>query len=319
MAFLDIIQLLMRFARCRSQDWLFMIHHSAVAVLPENLVFGLYQMIGSDSKMAISRRVRLRILSPGTRLCAVPRDKGFALSPGTRLCAVPRDKGFALSPGTRLCGHSDRDFRYRDSRCPWGQPLKAWNVLARYHLLRLIYHSSSWLRLPTLLLSPFHFAFRLDTVFDMPSKRSAISEVASRRVRTKIDAAGDALPESTSIKERAEPFRLMTVKFPIADVTAQWSMGSNRDVDVKHVRQLCQLNEEHGLQRQDCAHRVRLLCHAEDVRAMCDHLGIDADPNDHSSDPPFFEGWSTLTSSSAELLAGAQSGYGIAKPEVPSW
>jgi hypothetical protein len=126
----------------------------------------------------------------------------------------------------------------------------------------------------------------------------------SRRVRTKVDAAGHALPESTSIEERAEPFRLMTAKFPIDDVTAQWSIGTNRDVDVKHVRQLCQLFEEHGLQRQDRTHRVRLLCHAEDVRAMCDHLGIDAGPNDHSTDPPHFEGWSTLTSSSAELLAG---------------
>jgi hypothetical protein len=129
-----------------------------------------------------------------------------------------------------------------------------------------LYHASSWLRPPTLLLSPFPFAFRLDTIFDMPSKRSAISEVPSRRVRTKVDAAGDELPESTSIEERAEPFRLMTAKFPIDDVAAQWSMGSNRDVDVKHVRQLCQRFEEHGLQRQDRTHRVCLLCHAEDVR-----------------------------------------------------
>jgi hypothetical protein len=138
----------------------------------------------------------------------------------------------------------------------------------------------------------------------MPTKRSTTEEASSRRVRTKTNSASTALSESTSIEERAEPFRLMTVKFPIDDVTAQWSMGSNRDVDVKHVRQLCQLFKEHGLQRQDRTHRVRLLCHTEDVRAMCDHLGIDADPNDHSSDLPFFEGWSTLTSSSAELLAG---------------
>lgn len=70
----------------------------------------------------------------------------------------------------------------------------------------------------------------------MPSKRSAINEVPSRRVRTKPDSASNALPESTAIEERAEPFRLMTVKFPIDDVTAQWNMGSNCDIDVKHVR-----------------------------------------------------------------------------------
>jgi len=138
----------------------------------------------------------------------------------------------------------------------------------------------------------------------MPPKKSATSEPPSRRVRKRADSAGDALPESIAIEERAEPFRLMTVKFPIDEVTAKWSMGSNRDIDTKHVHQLCQLFDEHSLQRQDRAHRARLLCRAEDVRAMCDHLGIDAAPNDDSSDPPFFEGWSTITSSSAELLAG---------------
>jgi hypothetical protein len=88
-------------------------------------------------------------------------------------------------------------------------------------------------------------------------------------------------------------------------------MGSNRDVDVKHVRQLCQLFEEHGLQRQDRTYRVRLLCHAKDVRTMCDRLGIDATPNDHSTDPSSFEGWSTFTSSSAELLAGNHRIYAL--------
>ena len=139
----------------------------------------------------------------------------------------------------------------------------------------------------------------------MPSKRSAASEKPSRRVRAKSTPARGALPESRSIEERAEPFRLMTVKFPIDDVSAKWSMGSNRDVDVKHVRQLCQLFEEHGLQRQDRNHRVRLLCSAEDVKTMCDRLGVDATPNDSSgANPPYFEGWSSFTSCPAELLAG---------------
>jgi hypothetical protein len=81
-------------------------------------------------------------------------------------------------------------------------------------------------------------------------------------------------------------------------------MGSNRDVDAKHVRQLCQLFEEHGLQRQDRTHRVRLLCRAEDVRTMCERLGVESTPNHHSTDLPFFEGWSAFASSSAEMLAG---------------
>jgi len=138
----------------------------------------------------------------------------------------------------------------------------------------------------------------------MPPKKSAASEVPSRRVRKKAEPSRGVLPESMTIEERAEPYRLMTAKFPIDDVTAEWSIGSNRDVDMKHVRQLCRLFDEHGLQRQDRAHRACLICRSEDVRAMCDHLGINAAPNDHSGDPPFFEGWSTVASHPAELLAG---------------
>jgi hypothetical protein len=96
----------------------------------------------------------------------------------------------------------------------------------------------------------------------------------------------------------------MTVKFPIDDVNFEWSMGSNRDVDARHVRQLCQLFEQHGLQRQSRSDRVRLLCCAEDVKAMCESLGIDSTPKDHSTEPPYFEGWTALTSSFAEMLAG---------------
>jgi hypothetical protein len=60
-------------------------------------------------------------------------------------------------------------------------------------------------------LSSFTFAFRVNTSFDMPPKRYAISEVPSRRVRTQADSAGDALLESMTIEERAKPFRSMNV------------------------------------------------------------------------------------------------------------
>jgi hypothetical protein len=154
-------------------------------------------------------------------------------------------------------------------------------------------------------LSSYIFAFyHNNKAIEMRPKRSAPSETSPRRIRKKAGHSHEALPESMTIEERAEPFRLMTVKFPIDEVNAEWSMGSNRDVEMKHVRQLCQVFDEHGLQRQDRTHRARLLCDAQDVRAMCDHLGIDSAPNDHNADPPFFEGWSAVTSSPAELLAG---------------
>lgn len=45
-------------------------------------------------------------------------------------------------------------------------------------------------------------------------------------------------------------------------------------------------------------------CRLEDVRAMCDESDVAVAPNDHGTEPPCFKGWSTFTSSQAELLAG---------------
>lgn len=165
--------------------------------------------------------------------------------------------------------------RERNLLCPQGQFFKTQKVLAcdarfmtaLFKAAALAYEYS---------FPSFNFAFRMNAAFDMPAKRSAPSEVPSRKIRKKAGPTRDALPESMTIEERAEPFRLRTVNFPIDEVDAKWSMGSNRDVDAKHVRQLCQVFDEHGLQRQDRTHHARLLCRADDVRAMCDRLGMDA-------------------------------------------
>lgn len=138
----------------------------------------------------------------------------------------------------------------------------------------------------------------------MSSKRSAQTDESRGRVRKKVKSAGRALLETTSIEERAEPFRLMTVRFPIDDVTPEWSTGWNRNINEKHVKQLCQLFKEYGLDRLDRGHRLRLLCNAQDVRLMCEHVGIDSTPNDPDASLPSFEGWSSATTGTAEVLAG---------------
>jgi hypothetical protein len=138
----------------------------------------------------------------------------------------------------------------------------------------------------------------------MPSKRSAQRDESHGRVRKKVRSTGGALLETTSIEERAEPFRLMTVRFPIDDVTPEWSTGCNRDINEKHVKQLCRLFEEYGLDRLDRAHRLSLLCNAQDVRLMCERIGIDCRPNDPGASPPSFKGWRSATAGTAEVLAG---------------
>ena len=138
----------------------------------------------------------------------------------------------------------------------------------------------------------------------MSSKRPAQSDGSRGRVRKKIRSTGGALSETTSLEERAEPFRLMTVRFPIDDLTAEWSTGRNRDINDKHAKQLCQLFKEHGLDRLGRAHRLRLLCCAQDVRLMCQRIGIDCTPNDPDASLPSFKGWSSTTAGAAEVLAG---------------
>ena len=68
------------------------------------------------------------------------------------------------------------------------------------------------------------------------------------------------LKEMDSAHDQAEPYRLMTAKFPIDELTPEWSMGANRSVDEAHKRRLCQIFRDSGVLRRDASHRLRVLC-----------------------------------------------------------
>lgn len=136
------------------------------------------------------------------------------------------------------------------------------------------------------------------------SKRSAQPVESRGRLRKRTKSSGGALQETASIEERAEPFRLMTVRFPIDDVTPTWSTGRNREINEKHFQQLCRLFNDYGLGRLNREHRLRLLCSAQDVRMMCENTGVDCRLNDSSDLLPSFRGWRRAVTGTAEVLAG---------------
>ena len=125
-----------------------------------------------------------------------------------------------------------------------------------------------------------------------------------------------------SIREQAQPYLLCTAKFPLEALTSSWSIGCNRAVDVKHVRDLCRIFEETGLQREHAENHLLVACPPAAVRRMMDHLrapaaveesGLEggaesrshARPGDRLEEKwPSFEQWMLVNGSPAEIMAG---------------
>lgn len=119
-----------------------------------------------------------------------------------------------------------------------------------------------------------------------------------------------------SIREQAEPYRLVTAKFPIDALTPTWSVGVNRPINSAHKRRLCEIFMEQGVLRKASANRLRLACDKEDVRKMLDHIqsgrerGRRDDPREQADAGgdeagwPSFDEWITVTGKKAELMAG---------------
>lgn len=116
--------------------------------------------------------------------------------------------------------------------------------------------------------------------------------------------------ENSSLRERAEPFRLVTAQFPIDALTAVWKDGTNRPINVAHQRRLCKLFQKQGLHRNDASHRLRLACSKTDVEAMMNLLWrrqeVDSPWLKKNIEGPWpsFMDWKDVNRRDAELMAG---------------
>ncbi|KAG9185003.1 hypothetical protein G6011_11833 [Alternaria panax] len=91
---------------------------------------------------------------------------------------------------------------------------------------------------------------------------------AGKRQRTAVKE----MREADCVYDRAAPYLLVTVRFPIDSLTSEWSIGVNRPIDQAHKRRLRQVFDEAGVLQRDASHRLQVACSKAQVQQMLDHL-----------------------------------------------
>ena len=92
----------------------------------------------------------------------------------------------------------------------------------------------------------------------MKRKSNSNPDAAVKRLRQGHEEV--EFENAKSVRELAEPYRLVTAKFPIDALTPVWRTGSNRPIDPNHVQDLCRIFEEQRLQREDEKNHLLVLC-----------------------------------------------------------
>jgi hypothetical protein len=115
----------------------------------------------------------------------------------------------------------------------------------------------------------------------MPSTSTTHNSIAAMKrkdenvlpeTRKRQRRAGQEIKEADSIYDQAAPYLLVTAKFPIDALTAEWSIGVNRPIDQAHKRRLRQIFNEAGVLRRDKNHRLQVACSKAEVQQMLDCL-----------------------------------------------
>lgn len=105
--------------------------------------------------------------------------------------------------------------------------------------------------------------------------------------------------------EQKEVTSLITARMPLHALTADWSRGKNRPVNMRHVQKLKRRFMGSGLKREAPENYMHVLCGAEDVRLMMEHLGR-AETDQHAGHEMLdFRDWKLVNGGVlAEILAG---------------
>lgn len=145
----------------------------------------------------------------------------------------------------------------------------------------------------------------------MTKRKATDVPTTSRKKQSPQDAK---VNEARPIHEQTAPFLLVTAKFPIDALTAEWSVGVNRPIDAAHKRRLCQIFDEAGVLRRDTTHQLQIACSKEHVDLMLDQLKEEgqtqrtATPtvseDEGSTECVSFHNWMSVVSEKAELLTG---------------
>lgn len=130
-----------------------------------------------------------------------------------------------------------------------------------------------------------------------------------------LSSVSSPIKDVESIRDQAEPYRLVTAKFPIDALTPIWTVGANRPINQAHKRRLCRIFQQQGVLRKEISHRLRIACTKAEVEKMQHHLRLQLEPetrpeNEDGSVPArdsewlSFDDWMQVNGTKAELMAG---------------
>lgn len=161
------------------------------------------------------------------------------------------------------------------------------------------------------------FPYRLSTRLQTADCRAMVPPpgvvVGPAKKRKRAEEVGDYgrkrghFKDEDSIRQQARRHRILTARMPTKALTSTWSLGKNRRLDVKHVRALCAIFTQGGLNRKAEENHLLVLCSRADVSRMMEHLRRRSQVADSEApeDVPFFEEWLSVNRGSlVEIMAG---------------
>ena len=113
-------------------------------------------------------------------------------------------------------------------------------------------------------------------------------------------ATRNQFEERETTLEQAEQYRILTAKMPVEALAADWSEGRNRTLEEKHVKALCKIFTQGGLNRAD--HHVAVLSTRSEVECMLRVMGLHGEATD-ADDMPAFGDWLSVNRQ-VELMDG---------------
>lgn len=139
----------------------------------------------------------------------------------------------------------------------------------------------------------------------MAVKRKATTALGGPKKQPRAIPGAIDLTHGRSVRDQTEEYRLGTAIFRVADLTPKWLTGHNRDLDEKHVSDLCTVFERQQLRRESVGNRLRVLCTKAEFERMRASLEQAGEPTiETSSSWPWFRDWVKVNGHPAELMAG---------------
>src|SRR6266487_1108570 len=105
-----------------------------------------------------------------------------------------------------------------------------------------------------------------------PLKRKRDSNLMDGKQHVAPPGASSVFTNEKGPRNQAEPYRLGTVRLQVDDLTTTWSLGQNRPLNDRHVRELCQAFLAHGVRRVLPQNRLAVAASKSEVDSMMQHL-----------------------------------------------